>query len=271
MVSTLPETLRNNRTLEILRKADEGSYGVVAMNVYDIQSAIGTIRAAERTNSPAIIEIFPVTLHYLGKPGLQCLLSLAKEAKVPIAIHLDHATTDHDIDTALAFAEQGVKFDSIMVDSSHADTDEENIEISRKHIERATGLGIACEVELGRLEGGEAGLRVIADGQLTDPAKASSLPCAERFMRETGATLLAPCIGNLHGRYLSQPKLRFDLLKKLEGICRPAGHYLVMHGTDDLEDQIWLNCIAAGARKVRALLSFLTVLDMFLLRVELFV
>lgn len=35
-------------------------------------------------------------------------------------------------------------------------------------------------------EGGEAGLRVIADGQLTDPKK------AERFMRETGATLLAP-------------------------------------------------------------------------------
>jgi fructose-bisphosphate aldolase class II len=33
-------------------------------------------------------------------------------------------------------------------------------------------LGIAVEVELGRLEGGEAGLRMISDAKLTDPAKA---------------------------------------------------------------------------------------------------
>jgi fructose-bisphosphate aldolase, class II len=68
-------------------------------------------------------------------------------------------------------------------------------------------------------------------------------------MRETGATLLAPCIGNLHGRYLQQPKLRFDLLRKLDTITRPAGHYLVMHGTDDLLDPIWLEQVACGATK----------------------
>lgn len=114
---------------------------------------------------------------------------LAEQASVPVAVHLDHATTDADIDRALTFAEEGVVFDSIMVDSSHADSDEENIAISKKHITRATGLGIACEVELGRMEGGEAGLRVIADGQLTKPDK------AKVFMAETGATLLyvIPC------------------------------------------------------------------------------
>lgn len=40
---------------------------------------------------------------------------LAEQATVPIAIHLDHATTDEDIDRALTFAEEGVAFDSIMV------------------------------------------------------------------------------------------------------------------------------------------------------------
>jgi fructose-bisphosphate aldolase class II len=62
---------------------------------------------------------------------------------------------------------------------------------------------VAVEVELGRLEGGEAGLRVVSDAQLTNDAK------AERFMSESGATLLAPSIGNLHGRYINPPN--FDL------------------------------------------------------------
>lgn len=60
-------------------------------------------------------------------------LNIAHSASVPIAVHLDHATTEHDIDTALTFAERGTAFDSIMVDASHADTDEENLEeVSRR-------------------------------------------------------------------------------------------------------------------------------------------
>ena len=62
---------------------------------------------------------------------------------------------------------------------------------------------MAVEVELGRLEGGEAGLRVVSDAQLTNDSK------AEMFMSESGATLLAPSIGNLHGKYVNPPN--FDL------------------------------------------------------------
>jgi len=41
-------------------------------------------------------------------------------------------------------------------------------------VERARKCGVAVEVELGRLEGGEAGLRMISDAKLTDPAKAKA-------------------------------------------------------------------------------------------------
>jgi fructose-bisphosphate aldolase class II len=41
---------------------------------------------------------------------------------VPIAVHLDHATDPEHLELALSLAEQGIaKFDSIMVDASHAD------------------------------------------------------------------------------------------------------------------------------------------------------
>lgn len=69
-----------------------------------------------------------------GKSFLRFLLDLAHSASVPISVHLDHATTDHDIETALSLAEAGVAFDSIMVDASHADTDEENLAVVRAAI-----------------------------------------------------------------------------------------------------------------------------------------
>lgn len=161
------------------------------------------------------------TADWGGEPFLAFCVNLAHSASVPIAVHLDHATTEEDIDTALTFAERGTAFDSIMVDASHADTDEENLEevrlsVSfwwqcvdsrffqcRRHTARATKAGVAVEVELGRLEGGEAGLRVVSDAQLTNDSK------AEMFMSESGATLLAPSIGNLHGKYINPPN--FDL------------------------------------------------------------
>lgn len=45
----------------------------------------------------------------------------AKSASVPVAVHLDHATDEDHIELALSLAEQGIAFDSIMVDASHAD------------------------------------------------------------------------------------------------------------------------------------------------------
>ena len=48
--------------------------------------------------------------------------SRAHSASVPIAVHLDHATTAEALELAIGCAEKhGVKFDSIMVDASHAD------------------------------------------------------------------------------------------------------------------------------------------------------
>ncbi|GHJ88970.1 hypothetical protein NliqN6_5372 [Naganishia liquefaciens] len=239
----LPATLANNRTLQILSKAEEGGYGVAAMTCYDAVAAVALVRAAERAKSPAIMQLFPVTMHWGGEPFLAFCLNLAHSATVPISVHLDHATTEKDIDTALTFAERGTAFDSIMVDASHADTDEENLQECRRHTARATKAGVAVEVELGRLEGGEAGLRVVSDAQLTNDSK------AEMFMSESGATLLAPSIGNLHGKYVNPPNFDLKLLSRLHAIVKKHDHYIALHGTDELPDQLWVDCVQAGARK----------------------
>lgn len=168
-----------------------------------------------------MILLFPSTLRQFGLPFLKFILDAARSSTMPIAVHLDHATTAGDIDLVLTWAETSTQtqtqgsgkkdreacFDSIMIDASHAPTDSENLSLVIPHIRRATACQIPVEVELGRLEGGEAGLRVIEQGaqQLTDPKR------AERFMKESGAVVLAPSIGNLHGKYLREPDFRLDM------------------------------------------------------------
>lgn len=52
--------------------------------------------------------------------------------------------------------------------------------MAKPYCDRAKKLGMAVEVELGRLAGGEAGVRTIPEGALTKPDK------AERFLNDLG-------------------------------------------------------------------------------------
>lgn len=43
---------------------------------YDMTAAIGLVRAAERQKSPAILQLFPITVKYGGGPFLRFCLDL---------------------------------------------------------------------------------------------------------------------------------------------------------------------------------------------------
>ncbi|WVN89829.1 uncharacterized protein L203_105059 [Cryptococcus depauperatus CBS 7841] len=238
-------TLKNNLTLDILAKAEAGGYGIVAQTCYDANMAVALVRAAERNNSPAILQLFPITLAAGGGPFLQYCLTIAHNASVPIAVHLDHATDAEHLELSIGLAEKGIKFDSIMVDASHADTDEENIAIAVPYIRRCVAAGVATEVELGRLEGGEAGLRQITGAMLTDPAK------AEEFMKATGAHILAPSYGNLHGSYkfIGGPKYDLSILQDLQQRFKGRIPYLCAHGTDELPESLFRDLVKSGVSK----------------------
>lgn len=119
--------------------------------------------------------------HQFGIHFTSFVIQACHAAKVPIAVHVDHAGTAEDIERVLDWAEQGVAVDSIMIDCSHHDSDEDNIAMAKPYCQRATKLGMAVEVELGRLAGGEEGVRVIEEGALTKPEKGESERGRESF------------------------------------------------------------------------------------------
>ncbi len=145
-------SVRSNKTLAILDAASQGSYGVLAAIAYNVEHITALIRAAEATRSPLILQLFPSTLKQL--PSLVWAASAAaKEAAVPVSLHLDHAQNEDHIRQII----RDLPFDSIMVDMSHHEH-HENLQKTKELAALCHEKGIAVEAESGRINGTEDGI-----------------------------------------------------------------------------------------------------------------
>lgn len=192
-----------NPSIQILKAAEEGKYGVLATIAYNIEHILGMVRAAEFARSPLIIQFFPWAITFSDGLLIRTAAEAASRSNVPIAIHLDHAQDE----AIIRRAADTLPFDSIMVDMSHYDK-EENLAITSELVKYCHERGIAAEAEPGRIEGGE-------DGVMDTEGVKGSMTTADEVTGfvATGVDSLAPAIGNIHGESpygLAGPKLDFD-------------------------------------------------------------
>ncbi|KAF3769749.1 aldolase [Cryphonectria parasitica EP155] len=234
------EWKKQNKTYQILKAADDGGYGVVAAIAYNIESILGLIRAAEAKRSPLILQLFPWAITYSDGLLVHAAAQYARQASVPVSIHLDHAQDEALIRHAAA----NLPFDSIMVDMSHYEMDE-NLRKTRELVAFCNEHKITTEAEPGRIEGGEDGIADTADleGALTTSEQ------VEDFIA-TGIDFLAPAFGNVHGDYGPKgPNLEYDRLQMIRE--KVAGRVrLVVHGTNDWPEEVTKKCVAGGCVKV---------------------
>ena len=222
-------------TSQLLREAQKEKYAIGAFNVYDLQGTQAVIRAAEALKSPVMLQIHPKALELGGTPLVALCVEAARLAGVSVSVHLDHSSAEQAIRSAL---EAGMS--SIMADGSHLSY-EENISFTRQMTILAHAKGCAVEAELGRLSGTEDGLTVAEyEALMTDP------DLAVDFVQQTGVDALAVCIGNVHGKYASEPKLDFG---RLEEIGKRINLPLVLHGTSGLPDEMIARSIELGVCK----------------------
>lgn len=180
-----------NKHLTILKKAEEGGYGVIAAIAYNIEHILGLIRAAEQAHSPLILQFFPWAITFSDGLLIRTAADAASRASVPVSIHLDHC---QDANLVKRAADMGA-FDSIMVDMSHFDKPE-NLRRTRELVKYCHDRSIATEAEPGRIEGGEDGVVDTAEleGMMTTAEE------VDEFVA-TGVDTLAPAFGNIHGEY----------------------------------------------------------------------
>ena len=218
---------------DLLKRADASGYAVGSFSVANMECIQGVLQAAETLRSPVILQIAEIRLPcsplYLIGP---MMLAAARQASVPVAVHLDHGKTMDCIREALDLG-----FTSVMCDASHLPI-EENIRFAEETVRLAEKYGAAVEAEVGQIGRGEDGAEqkeVIA-----------SVDDALR-MDGTGIDALAVGIGNAHGLYAQAPHLRYDVLDQLYGRIRSA---LVLHGGSGLSDEQYRHLIRCGMRKM---------------------
>jgi len=220
---------------ELLNEAVQSDWAVGSFSVSNMEMVQGILRAAQETESPVILQIAEVRLKYSPLDLIGPLMvSAAENADVPVAVHFDHGTTIEAIGHALDLG-----FTSVMIDGSKL-TLEENIAVTKKVVALAGDYGADVEGEIGSVGGSEDGSENIAVN-CTSPEQAL------RFQRETKIDALAIAIGNAHGNYKQEPKLRFDILEQVRNLLSVP---LVLHGGTGLSADDFRKCIRLGMKKI---------------------
>ena len=222
---------------ELLADAEKNNYAVGGFNCPTLENVYGVIQAAEKEQVPVILS-FPqvhektVPLKVIGP----ILLQAARDAKVPVCVHLDHGSTVAYVEEALRLG-----FNSVMYDGSKLSL-AENIRNTQAVVKLARKYQADVEAELGGIAGDEAG---ISSGDTE--SKLTDIDEAVEFVQATGVNSLAASIGTAHGFYTEAPKIDF---RRIEEIHRRTGLPLVMHGGSGVSDEDYHKAINLGIRKV---------------------
>ena len=218
---------------QIIGMAEEGGYCIPAFNVYNIETVMGVIKAAEEAKAPVIIQVYPRLVNeevgYYLAPGV---LAAAKKATVPVCFHLDHGADEKEIQKLLYWGATGIMYDG----SVHPY--EENVANTKHIVDICNAIDVGVEGELGHI----GSVNDDTMEEYTDPAEAAD------FVQKTGVCCLAVLIGNAHGHYKKTPKLDIERVKAIREAT--GGLPLVLHGGSGIPDDQVKAAIAAGVRKM---------------------
>ena len=222
---------------EIMAMAIEKDCGIGAFNTPNLECLNAVLDAAEEQNVPVIIS--HAELHESVAPLAvigPVMVQAARNAKVPVCVHLDHCETLSYMAEALKLGFTGVMYDGSVLPY------EENVANTRTAVAMAKEYGANVEAEIGQLASREGGLDANAGGPVyTDP------DLAVKFCGETGIDALAPSFGTAHGIYKSKPVLD---LERVKVIAEKTKLPLVMHGGSGVSDEDYRTAIRNGIRKI---------------------
>ncbi|RHR25676.1 class II fructose-bisphosphate aldolase [Clostridium sp. AF19-22AC] len=226
---------------EILNLCEAKGCAVGSFNTPNLESIMAVIGAAEELNVPVIIQHAQVHEEIMPLATIgPIMLELASQAKVPVAVHIDHGETVEYIYRAL-----NLGFTSVMYDGSTLPF-EENAANTRLVVSLAKRTGASVEAEIGCMGRRETGAGSAGAGN--DPEKIYTDPGeAKRFVELTGIDALACSFGTTHGVYISKPKLDFSVVEKVR---KNAGIPVVMHGGSGVSQEDFRTAIQKGVRKV---------------------
>lgn len=230
---------------DMLKRANEGNYAVMAINCFNIETARAVITTAQEERAPIIVNIVQEHMveHCDSNLIAPIVKKLADRASVEVALNFDHGEELSLLKKAIVDG-----YSSVMVDASRYDL-EGNIKMTREIVKFAEAYDASVEGEIGGM-GACEGDNFTAEDMITDPQE------AKRFAEETGIDALAISIGTSHGNYPDGyvPEFRFDRLKEIKELTKMP---LVLHGGSGSGDANIKKAVEYGINKINVGCDFM--------------
>ena len=223
--SISPGVATGREVQEIHQYAKEKGFALPAVNVTGSSTVNAVLETAAALNSPVIIQFSNGGAHFNagkglsnegqkaaivgGVAGAKHVHELAEAYGATVILHTDHCAKkllpwiDGLLDAGELFYKETGKplYSSHMIDLSEEPI-EENIEISKRYLERMSKMGMTLEIELGITGGEEDGV----DNTDVDSSKLYTQPeevayAYEELMKVSNQFTVAAAFGNVHGVY----------------------------------------------------------------------
>lgn len=220
-----PGVLYGEEVKELLNYANKHNFALPAVNVVNTSTVNGALEAARGVNSPIIIQFSNGGCVFFAGKGLsndrqQAAIAggisgayhihmMAEKYGVPVILHTDHCAKkllpwiDGLLDAGEKYYAERNKplYSSHMLDLSEEPI-RENIETSKKYLERMSKMGMTLEIELGVTGGEEDGV----DNTGIDSSRLYTQPeevayAYEELKKVSDNFTIAAAFGNVHGVY----------------------------------------------------------------------
>ncbi|WP_203247273.1 class II fructose-bisphosphate aldolase [Sporosarcina beigongshangi] len=222
---------------ELFKIAQRKKFAIPAVNFVDQYTLRSYIAVAEKLNVPLIVS-FAQAHHELMDIEEAAMLGkyYAKQAKVPVVLHLDHG---EDVEFVKRAVDLG--FASVMIDASQ-DSFEENVRKTKEVISYAHAKGVVVEAEIGHVGSGDN-----YENHERSDSTYTTVEEAKSFYQETNVDSLAISIGTAHGTYVGLPEINFERLHDISEVVQVP---LVLHGGSSTGDANLARCASSGIVKI---------------------
>ncbi len=229
---------------EWLAKALDEGWAMPHFNISNLVQLKGVVSACLSARSPVMIGTSEGEADFIGFKMARVMIDAAEEeAGLPIFLNADHF---HGFEKAREAIDSG--YDSVLIDLSRENY-RKNLEETKRVVEYVKSINpeISVEGELGYLVTESSKIYKesfeIPQESLTKPEEAL------KFVQETGVDRFAPAVGNLHGIAANEPKLDFELIKKLRAVL-PSDTAMVLHGGSGIPDEQMREAVKSGFNNI---------------------
>lgn len=218
---------RTTYARHLMQRARNQNFAVGAFNIDNQETLIAISRAAQKLNSPVLVEVSHGEVEAIGLENIRDMVdNYREEYGIEMYLNLDHSPT---VEACKRAIDEGYEFIHIDISQANHDaTDEDIIRDTQEVVEYAKFTGALVESEP-HYFGGSSNLHTEAIDYEEVKKTFSTPEGALYFIEATGIDTFAAAIGNLHGKYPVPKELDLGLLERIHE-AMPSGKNISLHG-----------------------------------------